>query len=92
MLTVTDEAIVVIRALMTGESGERVGLRIANEDGDALTVSMVSAPDEGDEVVEDSGARLYVAPEAADLLDNKALVVSTEPDGMVQFGLSDLIG
>jgi iron-sulfur cluster assembly protein len=92
MLTITDEAIIAIRTLMDGESGDQVGLRIAKEDGDELAVSMVAAPADGDEVVEDSGARLFVAPAAAHLLENKALIADTDPQGVVQFGLSDLVG
>jgi iron-sulfur cluster assembly protein len=93
MLTLTDNAVTAIRTL-TGEQAlaDAGGLRISNGAEGTLTLSLANQPSQGDEVVENAGARLFVAPEAAQMLDGMALDAAMEPDGSVHFALSDSSG
>lgn len=77
MLTLTPKAAEVVRTLVdqssTPDSG---GLRIAAEDspqGVALELTLVDEPEALDETIEQSGATVYLDPEAAELLDDKLL-------------------
>ncbi len=91
MLTLTDNAVTVIRNLTDQEDvPDGSGLRIATDPGaGALTLALAEAPLDGDEVVDRSGARLFLDAEAAVLLDDKALDAAVEPDGRVQFALGE---
>lgn len=91
MLTLTENAVAVIQNL-TGqpEVPEGAGLRIAtDQSAGALTLSLAEGPLDGDEVVDASGARLFLDPDAAMLLDDKALDAAVDPDGRVQFAVSE---
>jgi iron-sulfur cluster assembly protein len=55
-----------------------------------LQLSVVALPGEDDEVIEEHGARLFLEPEAASLLDGKVLDASIE-DNQVAFTLADQI-
>ena len=67
------------------------GLRIATEpagpaDADqTLRLLMSEAPQEGDQVLDAGGARLFLDTSAADFLDDKALDASVDGDGNVNF-------
>jgi iron-sulfur cluster assembly protein len=50
----------------------------------------VPLPAEDDEVVEEQGARVFLEPEAASLLDDKVLDASVEQD-QVAFTIADRI-
>ena len=54
-----------------------------------LTLSLVAEPFEGDQVVDASGARLFLDSDAALLLDDKELDVAVDPSGDVQFAVAD---
>jgi len=91
MLVLTDNATNVIRALAERpELPDASGLRIASADdgAGALTITTVGTPEAGDQVVEDQGARLFLEPEAAQLLDDKVLDAMVTEDGRVQFLLA----
>jgi Fe-S cluster assembly iron-binding protein IscA len=89
MLTLTDDAVVAIRTLTDGQAvSDEGGLRIASDAVGALTLSLAAGPSQGDQVVEDSGARLFLAPEAARALDDKALDATIEQDGSVRFAVA----
>ena len=84
MLTLTSTAAEVVRTLVdqssTPDSG---GLRIAAEDGPqgvALELTLVGEPEALDETVEQSGATVYLDPEAAQLLDDKLLDAQVAED------------
>ena len=92
MLTLTSTAAEVVRTLVdqssTPESG---GLRIAAEDGPqgvALELTLVGEPEALDETIEQSGATVYLDPEAAQLLDDKLLDAQVAEDH-VTFMLRD---
>jgi Fe-S cluster assembly iron-binding protein IscA len=90
MLTLTDDAVVAIRTLTDGRAvSDEGGLRIDSDAVGSLTLSLAAGPSEGDQVVEDSGARLFLAPVAARALDDKALDATIERDGSVQFAVAD---
>jgi len=90
MLTLTDQAVAVLRDLTTqpGLPAE-AGLRIAPQDGaaDGLALSLADGPQAGDQVVEDAGVQVYVQPDAAAVLDDKALDARVGETGEVSFQL-----
>jgi Fe-S cluster assembly iron-binding protein IscA len=90
MLTLTDDAVMAIRTVTDGRAvSDEGGLRIASDPTGALTLSLANAPSPGDHVVEDSGARLFLTPDAAQVLDDKALDATIDTDGSVQFAVAD---
>lgn len=93
MLTVTDNAATAIRDITSQETvPPGSGLRIAAEDdGNALVLSLAAQPFEGDQIVDSAGARLFLDPQAAALLDDKELDVTVDPSGEVQFAVGDQV-
>jgi hypothetical protein len=88
MLTLTDTAVEVIRVLTNGAgTTPSAGVRLANDPAGALTVSPAPAPLAGDQVSEESGARVFVDCGVADMLDDKALDAAVVRDGSVEFAL-----
>jgi iron-sulfur cluster assembly protein len=87
MLAVTENATSVIQQLTdTPELPDGAGLRIASsDDAPSLTVAPAGAPEDGDEVVENKGARLFLEPQAAELLDDKVLDARVNDSGGVEF-------
>jgi len=93
VLAISEDAAAAIRGIV-GSSGvpEGAGLRITREvNADAegeprtdLRLSVVAAPEEGDQVLEDE--RVFVDPDAAGLLDNRLLDADVVGDD-VQFSL-----
>jgi Fe-S cluster assembly iron-binding protein IscA len=91
MLVLTEKACSLIRSLNERyEFSEDAGLRIAGpSDGSShLTVSVAEAPRPDDQVVEQEGARVFVEPAAATVLDDKVLDVRVDDGGGVQFLLA----
>jgi len=90
VLTLTDQAVAVLRDLTTqpGLPAE-AGLRIASQDGGAggLALSLAEGPQAGDQVIEDAGVQIYVQPDAADAIDDKALDARVNETGEVSFQL-----
>jgi Fe-S cluster assembly iron-binding protein IscA len=73
------------------EASETGGLRlVAEHDGTRANfqLSVVPLPAEDDEVIEEQGARLFLEPEAASLLDDKVLDADVEQD-RVAFTIAD---
>jgi len=92
-LVLTDNASSVIRTLSDNNSevAEEVGLRIAPAADDRpmdLAVSLVGTPQLEDEVVEQDGVKVFLDPAAADVLEDKVLDATVEPDGQVRFLVS----
>jgi hypothetical protein len=81
VLAITEDAAAAIKGIVSSPGvPEGAGLRITQElstepDGDTprtdLRLSVVAGPQEGDEVLADE--RIFVDPEAAELLDDKLL-------------------
>lgn len=93
MLTLTDNAASVIRNI-TGQEDvpAGAGLRIAANPDGALNLNLSPAPEEGDQVVDDGGARLFLDSDAAVMLDDKALDAAVDAEGGVQFALAEQQG
>jgi Fe-S cluster assembly iron-binding protein IscA len=85
MLTMTESARDVVRQLVAaGEGPEEGGVRIVAEPAEsgeaALSLELAGAPEAGDEVVEEDGARVFLEAEAASLLDDKILDATAHDD------------
>jgi Fe-S cluster assembly iron-binding protein IscA len=88
MLTLTENATTVIRSLgARPELSEGAGLRITSAaDGpDRLAISTASTPEAGDQVVDNEGARVFLEPRAAEVLDDKVLDARVDDQGTVEF-------
>jgi iron-sulfur cluster assembly protein len=85
VLTITENAEHALDAVVAAENApEGAGMRISQgvgADGQpAVGLALVSAPEPGDSVVEDAKVPVFVAPDVADLLDNKILDAQLEGD------------
>ncbi|ACZ88174.1 MULTISPECIES: HesB/YadR/YfhF [Streptosporangium] len=88
MLTLTDTAAQVIRDLSSQVADSTdTGVRISSQaDGTgSLLLSVVDGPESNDKVVESEGARIFLDPTAADMLDDKALDADIDEGGSVAF-------
>jgi len=64
------------------------GLRIAaTEDQSQLSVAVTEGPAPGDQVIEDQGARVFVDPQVAPMVDDATLHAENQ-DGRIAFGLA----
>lgn len=89
MLTITPNASDAIRQLTEQLPTEEhtAGMRIApgeasDGEGTALELSLVEAPEQSDQTVEEAGATVYLEPGAAQLLDDKVLDAEVVDDGV----------
>jgi iron-sulfur cluster assembly protein len=85
MLALTDRAVEAVRDIVSssGEAAETGGLRMtADRDGATASFKLrvVSLPAEDDAVIEEHGARVFIEPEAATLLDDKVLDATVDRD------------
>ena len=91
MLILTERASTVIRSIaeqpgLHDDAGLRIG---AAHDGDrALSATPADSPEPGDQVIEESGARVFLDPEAADRLDDQVLDVVVDEQNRVEFVLA----
>jgi iron-sulfur cluster assembly protein len=93
LLALTDEAVEAVKNIVSSsdEASETGGLRLSAERAGAQTslqLSVVTLPAEDDEVIQEEGARVFLEPEAAALLDDKVLDASIEQD-RVEFTIAD---
>ncbi len=93
MLTLTDSAAEAVKYAMDAAEGlpEGGGLRISAQDvGDSTGLGMAVAPvpSDDDQVIEEEGARVFVAPEVAPFLEDKVLDAEQEGSS-IQFSLAD---
>ena len=75
MLQIDDNAVDALKQIGT--------IRISAEevDGDVeVSIDEATAPGDGDEVIERDGARVFLAPEAADMLADQVLGVHSHGD------------
>lgn len=91
MLTMTDNAVLVIRDLAAQQDvSDAGGLRIAADaDAGSLTVELVEEPARGDQVVDTDGARIFLDADAAELLNDTSVDASVDDEGVVQFGFTE---
>ena len=93
MLALTENAVEAVQEILSSseEAPELGGLRLAAEPAGTqmnLQLSVVALPAEDDEVIEEQGARLFLDPEAASLLDDKVLDARIESN-QVAFTIAD---
>jgi iron-sulfur cluster assembly protein len=93
LLALTDTAAQAVKDIVAAseQSSETGGLRmVADRVGTQANfqLSVVSLPAEDDEVIEEQGARVFLEPEAASLLDDKVLDASVEHN-QVAFTIAD---
>lgn len=94
MFTITAEAAEAIRSVISSASvPDSGGLRIvtspvsSNGRGPEFAFELAAEPQEGDEVVEEEGAQVFLGPAAAKALDDKLLDVRTTPSGGDTFAI-----
>lgn len=90
VLTLTENACDVVKAI-TQQSTEatEAGLRISQQGDEAgnFALATVDAPESGDQVVDENGARLFLDEDAAEALDQQVLDAQVDQEGGVQFAL-----
>ena len=94
LLALTDNAVEAVKTIVSSSDGEGSGLRMVAERAGTqanFQLSVVSLPAEDDEVIEERGARVFLEPEAASLLDDKVLDATVEQN-QVAFTIADQIG
>jgi Fe-S cluster assembly iron-binding protein IscA len=95
LLALTDSAVEAVKSIVSSakEASETSGLRMVAERAGTQAnfhLSVVPLPAEDDEVIDEQGARIFLEPEAASLLDEKVLDASVEQD-QIAFTLADQI-
>jgi Fe-S cluster assembly iron-binding protein IscA len=85
MLTLTEQAVEAVRKILAeSDAGANGGLRISSStesDGEeAFEFDVASEPVEGDEIVRDGGATVFLDRTAADALADKTLDVHAHGD------------
>jgi Fe-S cluster assembly iron-binding protein IscA len=90
VLTLTENASTVVKTLVDQSGGNEAGLRISQDapDSPALHVIPSEAPQPGDQVVEEDGARVFLEEVAAETLDDKILDAQVDDRGGVQFTIA----
>ena len=88
MLTLTDHAQTAVRTLTQDpQAPESAGLRIT-PGNEGLELMLVAEPVPGDALIDDGGARVFVEPQAAQLLDEQTLDAQLDEGGEVNFFLA----
>jgi iron-sulfur cluster assembly protein len=92
VLTLTDDATMQIRNIIDSPGApEGCGVRIATDPASgALSLALAATPAEDDKVLDEAGARVFLEPQAAVLLDDKALDANTDGAGQVHFSIADM--
>lgn len=87
LLTLTDHAQTAVRTLTQDpEAPESAGLRII-PGAEGLELMLVAEPVPGDVLIDEGGARVFVEPQAAQLLEEQTLDAQVE-EGQVNFFLA----
>ncbi len=91
MLTISESAAEVIKVVLSGgDSPEGSGLRIAPAGDDSgLQASIASEPLSDDQVVEESGVRVFLEPQAASLLGDKTLDAERDDNGELSLAVRE---
>jgi iron-sulfur cluster assembly protein len=88
MLTLAPSAVEAVDAILHNPKvPDDAGLRIAATGDDQLTVGIATSPEPGDQVIEDHGARVFVDPGAAPLVDDAQLEAQSQGD-QIAFALT----
>jgi iron-sulfur cluster assembly protein len=92
MLTITDDAVSAIRSLTSQpDLPVDTGLRIMKQGAGApsFQLALTEGPAMGDQVVEEGGARVFVEPAAAAVLEDKALDAQVNEQGDLAFHICE---
>lgn len=90
MFAVSETATMAIRTLMgRADVPQGAGMRIvADADRSSLQIGVSPAPEPGDTVLDVGGdARLFIAEDAGELLENKLIDAQEDESGRLQFVL-----
>jgi iron-sulfur cluster assembly protein len=95
LLALTDSAVQAVKDIVSSsdEVAETGGLRMVAQSAGTqanFQLRVVPLPGEDDEVIEEQGARVFLEPEAASLLDDKVLDASVEQN-QVAFTIADQV-
>jgi len=95
LLALTDNAVEAVKSIVSSsdEASETSGLRMVAERAGTQAnfhLTVVQLPAEDDEVIDEQGARVFLEPEAASLLEEKVLDASVEQD-QVAFTIEDQV-
>jgi Fe-S cluster assembly iron-binding protein IscA len=92
VLTLTETATSEIRNIIADpQVPDGCGLRIANDPAaGGLTLTLATAPAEDDKVLDEDGARVFLEPQAAVMLDDKSLDAAKDTDGQLRFTVAAL--
>ena len=95
LLALTDSAVQAVKEIVSSsdEISETGGLRLVAEGAGTqanFQLAVVPLPGEDDEVIEEQGARIFLEPEAASLLDDKVLDASVQQN-QVAFTIAEQI-
>ena len=95
MLALTENAVEAVKSIVSSsdEASETSGLRMVAERAGTQAnfhLTVVPLPAEDDEVIDEQGARVFLEPEAASLLEEKVLDASVEQD-QVAFTIADQV-
>jgi iron-sulfur cluster assembly protein len=91
VLTLTNNAALVITSITDRpEVPDGSGIRIAADVDDMNSLELVVAPTptDGDKVVEERGARVFLEPNASTLLEDMVLDADVDDQGQAQFFLA----
>jgi iron-sulfur cluster assembly protein len=99
VLTLTENASTVVKTIVDqsveqSADQDTAGLRISQDapDSPALHVIATEAPQPGDQVLEEDGARVFLEETAAATLDDKVLDAQVDDGGGVQFSIAAQTG
>ncbi|WP_028849415.1 hypothetical protein [Thermocrispum municipale] len=90
MLVLTPTAVAVVNNLTSAVGEENAGLRISSHpDAPApgLHVEIASQPEVDDQLLDSAGARVFLDPQAALMLDDKVLDATVDEQGQASFVL-----
>jgi len=93
MLVLTEAAAEVVKSVTDApQAPDGTGLRITQSEEDpgaagALQLAAAAEPGLNDQIVETSGARVFLDPQAAAYLDDKVLDAQVDAQGQVRFML-----
>lgn len=88
MLVLTPTAVAVVNSLTAGLPPDSAGLRISSDTAapdPGLQVEIAAAPAADDQLLAGAGARVFLDPDAASILDDKVLDAKVDDQGEAHF-------
>jgi iron-sulfur cluster assembly protein len=90
VLTMTDSAAAEIRNLVARpDVPDDGGVRISGGVDGSLQLALTAGPLDGDQVVDQQGARIFLEPQVGELLADKKLDAAVGEQGSLQFSISE---